>query len=331
MIWVTWRQHRIQFLGGAIICGLLIAFLLFTGLGMRATYHALGIDACVAAVPAQDCSTLVTQFHSQYSGLQFLIPLFLLLPALLGLFWGAPLIAREVEQGTHRLAWTQSVTRRRWTVTKLAVVAGAAVLLSSAYSAMLWWWAAPLLTGAASSRFSQGIFDLLGIVPVTYTLFAIALGVAAGVLLQRTTSAMVATLFGFAVVRLGVELWLRPNYQKAVTSSYTFLGTSGPPDGSWILSEDTVTASGMDVSGGQGRGLSFDLIHQICPNLSPGPGSKDSSQMQQCIRDNGIHVAATFQPSDRYWLFQGIESALFVVLAIALVTFSVWWVRRRVR
>jgi hypothetical protein len=101
------------------------------------------------------------------------------------------------------------------------------------------------------------------------TLFAIARDVAAGVLLQRTTSAVVATLFGFAVVRLGVEMWLRPNYQKAVTGSYSFFGASGRPDGSWTLTDDTVTASGVDVSGGQSRGLSFDLVHQICPNRQP--------------------------------------------------------------
>jgi ABC-type multidrug transport system permease subunit len=333
VIWLTWRQHRAQFIAGVVLCAVLVAFLVVTGLGMRSTYHSLGVDTCLAATPARDCTMLLSQFQNQYSSLQFLIPLFLLLPVLFGVFWGAPLIAREVEQGTFRLAWTQSVTRRRWTVTKLVIVGSVAVILSSAFSAVLWWWADPLVAGPPGKRFSFGIFDLLGVVPVAYTLFAVALGVAAGVVLRRTTLAMAATLGGFAAVRLAVELVLRPNFQSAVAANYpfSFSPKAGTPDGAWVLAENTVTASGVVVSGeSNGISLSFAPLHQICSYLSPDttPGS---AAMQQCITRNGIHVVATFQPYDRYWLFQGIESALFIVLAIALVVFSVWWVRRRVR
>jgi hypothetical protein len=332
-MWLTWRQHRAQFIAGVVLCGVLVAFLVVTGVGMRSTYHALGVDTCLAATPARDCTMLLNEFRNQYSSLQFLIPLFLLLPVLLGVFWGAPLIAREVEQGTHRLAWTQSVTRRRWTVTKLVIVGSVAVLLSSAFSAVLWWWADPLVGGSSVQRFTYGIFDLLGVVPVAYTLFAVALGVAAGVVLQRTTFAMAATLCGFAVARLAAELGLRPNYQSAVMATYPFNFTSdaGPPGGSWVLAENTVTASGFAVSGdSNGISLNYVPMQHICPYLTPdtAPGS---AAMQQCLTQNGIHVVATFQPYDRYWLFQGIESALFIVLAIALALFSVWWVSRRVR
>ena len=332
-MWLTWRQHRAQFIAGVVLCGVLVAFLVVTGLGMRSTYHSLGVDTCLAVTPARDCTMLLNQFRNQYSALQFLIPLFLLLPVLLGVFWGAPLIAREVEQGTHRLAWTQSVTRSRWTVTKLVIVGSVAVLLSAAFSAVLWWWADPLVGGPSVQRFTYGIFDLLGVVPVAYTLFAVALGVAAGVVLQRTTFAMAATLCGFAVARLAAELGLRPNFQSAVKATYPFNFTSdaGPPRGSWVLAENTVTASGFAVSGdSNGIGLSYVPMQHICPYLTPetAPGS---AAMQQCIIQNGIHVVATFQPYDRYWLFQGIESALFIILAIGLALFSVWWVRRRIR
>ena len=333
MTWLTWRQHRAQFIAGVVLCAALVGFLVVTGLGMRSTYHSLGVDTCLAATPARDCTMLVNEFRNQYASLQFLIPLFLLLPVLLGVFWGAPLIAREVEQGTHRLAWTQSVTRRRWTVTKLATVGSVALLLAAAFSVALWWWADPLVGDPSVKRFTYGIFDLLGIVPAAYALFAVALGVAAGVVLQRTTLAMAATLCGFAAVRLAAELGLRPNYQRAVTATYPFSFTSnaGPPGGSWVLAENTVTASGVAVSGdSSGISLSYVPMQHICPYLTPetAPGS---AAMQQCVTQNGIHVVATFQPYDRYWLFQGIEFALFVALAIALALFSVWWVRKRVR
>ena len=85
--WLTWRQHRSQFIARVVLCIVLGAFLVVTGLGMRSTYHSLGVDTCLAARPARDCTMLLNQFRNQYSSLQFLIPLFLLLPVLLGVFW----------------------------------------------------------------------------------------------------------------------------------------------------------------------------------------------------------------------------------------------------
>ena len=144
---------------------------------------------------------------------------------------------------------------------------------------------------------------------------------------------MAATLGGFAVARLVVESVLRPNYQRAVTAAYplSFSSKTGPPGSAWVLAENTVTASGFAVSGdSNGISLNYVPMQHICPYLTPdsAPGS---AAMRQCLTQNGIHVVATFQPYDRYWLFQGIESALFIVVAIALALFSVWWVRTRIR
>jgi hypothetical protein len=336
MIWVTLRQHRAQFLAGLGLCILLLLVLLWTGLGLHSTYDSLGIGSCLKAVPARDCSNLERQLSVQYSGLQFFYPLCLLFPALLGIFWGAPLIAREVELGTNRLAWTQSVSRTRWILTKVVILCAAAVGLAAAFAAALWWWIDPLASGYQSGRFGFGVFDLQGIAPVAYTLFAVALGVAIGVVLQRTAAAMVATLVGFAGIRLAVELLLRPYYQPAVNGSYSFFSkgvTQGPPDGSWILTDDTVTASGISVSAGGGHGFSSDLLQKVCPTVNgvAGSGGPSDTQMNQCVLQQGIHYIATYQPPDRFWLFQGVEAGLFITLAIALCGFSIWWVNRRVR
>jgi hypothetical protein len=336
MIWVTWRQHRTQFAAGFGLCSVLLLLLLITGLGMHSTYDSLGIGSCLNAIPARDCANLSRQLTDQYSGLQFLFPLFLLFPALLGIFWGAPLITREVELGTNRLAWTQSVSRTRWMLTKVALLGAAAVALAAAFAAALWWWADPLAIGFRDGRFGLGVFDLQGIVPVAYTLFAVALGIAVGVVVQRTAVAMVATFFGFAGIRLVVELLLRPHYQNAVSGTYSFFSkgvTQGPPTGSWILSDDTVTASGISVNAGGGHGFSSDLLQRVCPTINgvAGSGGPSDAQMQQCVVQQGIHYVATYQPFDRFWLFQGIEAALFVALAIGLTGFSMWWVNRRVR
>ena len=126
MIWVTWRQHRQQLFVGAATLAVLVGFLLLTGFGIASTFRTSGLARCLA-IPGRDCGDLSQAFGDRYSSLSFLIPLFLIVPAVIGMFWGAPLVAREIEQGTHRLAWTQSVTRLRWLGTKAAALAMATV------------------------------------------------------------------------------------------------------------------------------------------------------------------------------------------------------------
>ena len=122
MIWLTWRQHRLQLLYGAVVLAILTVFLLSTGFGISAAFRSSGLAQCLS-VPGRDCGAANDLFMGgggRYSGLWFTIPLFLIVPAMVGVFWGAPLVAREVEQGTHRLAWTQGVGRIRWAGTKVA-------------------------------------------------------------------------------------------------------------------------------------------------------------------------------------------------------------------
>src|SRR5262249_30193792 len=138
-----------------------------------------------------------------------------LLPALLGIFLGAPLVAREWEQGTFRLAWTQSVTRMRWLALKLSGVLGAALLATAALTALLTWWFAPL--DHFGGLYFPLAFDLEGAVPVAYAAYGLALAVAMGALLRRVVPAMAATVAGFLAIRVPVELWLRPRYLPPIT------------------------------------------------------------------------------------------------------------------
>jgi hypothetical protein len=230
MIWLTWRQHRMQLLAGTAVLALLAAFLLPTGLSIASTFRGSGLADCLAS-PGRDCAEQRRLlFESRYyPTLQRMFPLFLVVPALLGAFWGAPLVAREIERGTHRLAWTQSVSRLRWTATKVVGLAAATVLGAALFTWLLSWWSHPSV--ASVGGFDWVTFDLRGIVPVAYALFALAVGVAAGAVIGRTVPAMAATVGAYVTVRLAVELWARPHFISPRTALAYPLFASPPPEG----------------------------------------------------------------------------------------------------
>ncbi|MDP9343234.1 MAG: ABC transporter permease [Actinomycetota bacterium] len=328
MIWVAWRQHRAQLVAGAGLLALLLAFLLTTGFGIASAFRSSGLAGCLA-LPGGHCDDLANAFGDRYSNLQFLVPLFLVLPAVIGLFWGAPLVAREFEQGTHRLAWTQGVTRLRWLGVKLAVLAGATAVGVAVLTWVLTWWSRPLVI-AADNRLNPGPFDLRGIVPIAYALFALALGVAAGTFVRRVVPAMAATVAVFAATRAAVAIWLRPHFAAVKTASFPFLERiTGFGQGDWILSTTTVDGRGRFM--GAGSTLNFNLLSQRCPALVPRKGDlPDPTALRECIHRIGLHVVARYQPGSRFWMFQGIETGIFVALAVALFALATLWVRRRV-
>jgi hypothetical protein len=290
MIWVAWRQHRAQLVAGSAVLALLLAFLLTTGVGIASAFRSSGLAGCLA-VSGEHCDDLANAFTDRYSNLQFTVPLFLVLPALIGLFWGAPLVAKEVEQGTHRLVWTQGVTRLRWLGVKLAVLAGATAAGVAVVTWVLSWWSRPLVT-AADNRLNPGPFDLRGIVPIAYGLFALALGVAAGTVLRRVVPAMAATVAAYVATRWAVAVWLRPHFAAAKTASFPFLHRiTGFGQGDWILSTKTVDRSGRFM--GTGGTLNINLLGQRCPALDSG---RDSSRTRPPCGNASTASACTWWP-----------------------------------
>lgn len=201
MIAFSWRQFRTQATVG--IAGLVVVGIVLAVTGP----HLVGVyDSAVAACKASGgqgaaCINPVTRTDK---GLQVgASVLVLVVPALIGMFWGAPLIARELETGTFRLAWTQSVSRLRWLVVKLGLVGLASMVAAGLLSLMVTWWASPL-DKVNQNRFNPSSFALHGFVPAGYALFAFALAATVGLVLRRTVPAMAITLAGFIGVRLGV-------------------------------------------------------------------------------------------------------------------------------
>lgn len=334
MIWLTWRQVRTPALVAAAALVVALAVLALTGPTLAHDYAELGLPNCMtgreADVGTLTCGDLERTFMGYYPAVRLLGSLLVVLPALIGAFWGAPLVARELESGTQRLAWVQSVTRTRWLGVKLALTglagAGLTLLLSLAFT----WWSGPFdrLTG----RMSPGLFAQRGLVPLAYAAFAFALGVAAGAVIHRTLPAMTAALGGFVLVRLGVQHWVRPRLlhpQELSYTTFTFFGDEPAgrltADNGWVLSAKTLDGGGHVLS--SGGTIRDDVVARLC-GLDIVTMTKE--QMDACGRRLGLHDVVRVIPGDRFWALQAMEAALFVGLAAVLVAFSFWWVRRRI-
>ncbi|MFR9777384.1 transporter [Micromonospora sp. MS34] len=327
MIWLAWRQHRKQLLVTFIGFAALAALMIPIGLSMRHTFADLGLPDCVRQLARSDvapqtvdtCEGAFRQFTNRYGSLNLVAVLLLVLPMLVGLFWGAPLVAREVEQGTHRFAWTQGVGRRHWALVKFGLVVAVTLTAAVCYGLGMSWWVDPLTHAAREGRLGFIVFDLQGVAPIGYSLFAVALGVFAGTVWRRMLPAMTVTLVGFVGVRAAVAVLARPHYQPARTLTFPVTG-DGPlaqGRGDWVLSSGVRDADGRMVA---------PDAQIMCPPGAKGPGGG------ACGAELGIHPGAynwqLYQPADRFWLFQGIETGIFVALAAALLYLALRRIRR---
>jgi hypothetical protein len=344
MTWLTWRQFRPQAVTAAVALAAFAVLLAVTGPHLASLYAASRITGC----HSQSCGQLASSFLSQVGvGIYPVVCMLgiagvVLAPAVIGIFWGAPLIAREFEAGTFRLAWTQSITRARWLAVKLALTGLAAMAVTEALSLMQAWWAAPIGQAArlaTTSSFPLGMgplsplaFDAHGITPLGYASFAFTLGVTTGLLIRRAIPAMAVTLAIFAAVQVAMPLWIRPHlfppdHTTAAISSFTALPTQigsngtfafgvqflpGQP-GAWILSAGAVNAAGHPVSTNPAACLSDAL--------------SGSPAWTQCLTSHGIRIGVTYQPTSRYWAIQGTETAIY--LALALAGYCFWRLSRR--
>ena len=333
MTWLAWRQFRVPAALSAAALAVALAVLAFTGPRLADSFTA-ELAACASGQELSGgtltCGELQRRFLASYPQVRFLGAALVALPALVGAFWGAPLVARELEAGTHRLVWVQSVTRTRWLAVKLALVGGAAVVLVTALSLAYTWWAGPL--DRMGSRLDPGAFPQRGVVPVAYAAFAAAAGVLAGAVVRRTVPAMAAAVGAFVAARLATQAWLRPRLLGTAELSYptyTFFGDEPAArltaDNGWVMATRTVDGSGRVVSAG--GTLRDEAAAELCGlgNVLP-----TKEQLDACGQRLGLRDVVSYLPADRFWALQAAEAAVFALAAVALVGLCFWWVRRRV-
>ena len=326
MIWLTWRQFRMQAVVTLLALAALAIYLVILGTQMR---HAYSTDI-VGCQPA-DCTGARRDFEKAYQVPVALIGALLLgIPALIGVFWGAPLITRELEEKTDRLVWNQSVTRTRWLAVKLTLLTLVSMAVAGLYSLLLTW-SASRYDQLIGERFGALTFASRNIVPIGYAAFAFVLGTVIGLLVRRTLPAMALTLALFAVVQVLMPIALREQLMTPVTSTVK-LGVEAISRADFI----GITASGARIDGYTMPGAwSLTASSQIFHADGTPYTAKQSEQCQQsdpqaqmeCTARQNLHFSYVYQPADRYWRFQWIELSAFLGLTLVLTGFGFWRIR----
>jgi hypothetical protein len=328
MTWLVWRQHRNQayFAGAAL--AIFAVLLLVTGRQMASQYQS-ALTACAAS---HSCGNLAHTLTLGTPVVSVLVTLTVVVPCLLGVFWGGPLVAREFETGTSQFAWMQSITRGRWLTVKVGWALLAAAAWGGAVSALVTWWSSPV-NALNQQNFQAGQFDIQGIVPVGYAVFAVALGITAGALLRRTLPAMAITIGVFAFLRLVIGQDFRSHYLTALTIVSKFGHHMRTPAGSyWLISQGLIGPGGQLMSTpslGSGIAVNGVPVSEM-PSACQALAFQGPLKLTSCLAARGYRGFFTsYQPASRYWAFQGIETGIFVFLAAALIAVTAIVVLRR--
>jgi hypothetical protein len=303
--WVGWRLQRTETLIVVGILALLAALLVPTGIQMANAYHDDGLAACLSMDPGPTCANAIGDFHQRFQSTLDLSNWFNLVPGLIGILLAAPFIL-DLEQGTYRLAWTQSITRRRWLLGKLGMPLAAALVAAGAMIALFTWWRSSSIH--LDGRLDSGNYDFTGTVVVGYTVFALALALALGAIWKRAAATLTLAFVGYFAARIFVDVKLRDHLVTALKATYTGAQHPSALHNARILSMHGYLHGRQVIGGGD---FSFGGPKFAAPRM------------------NNIVFHVVYQPQSHFWSLQLAETGLFVGLAAALVALAAWWTTER--
>jgi hypothetical protein len=337
MAWVTWRQHRIALTGVAVFLGACAIFVWISGLQL---HHAYGAAATCHPAASPACSALSSRFHVG----AFLANGYNLqaIPPLIGAFVGAPVLARELETGTFRYAWTQGFGRRRWTLAKLVALAVALTAAAGALSLLLSWYYQPsfaarnpALFPIPPSTFAATLFDLRGVAFAAWTLAAFAIGALAGLLIRRVVPAIAATLAAYTGLAFVTGLYLRPHYLPPLLTRNAFSLSSKGPASRFIVRQ-WWTKGGTTLSQSTTTRVVNSTFQRMMPVVHSSKEGAVAALKQPTmlnvfhyLTQHGYTQWTRYQPASRFWTFQWIEGGWLLALSVLLIAVTVWLVRHR--
>jgi hypothetical protein len=329
MSWLTWRQFRIQAVFGYAAAAVVVVLLATTGPELARQYQA-------------DPGTFLNDLSGPDRFLYLLATLVVLaVPVLIGMFWGAPLVARELDSGTYQLAWTQT-TRTRWLASKLCLIGLASMALTGLLSLAVTWWASPIDVAISNTRglpapgllvfprLSREVFDSRGLVPVGYAAFAFLLAVTIGIITRRTLTTIAVFLALFVITQVAVAVVVRPAILAPVQTSTTITAanllnlnvnnslTVIPSEpGAWVVTQHTVNAAGQPAH------APASVIR--CLLKPSGPAG-----LRPCLARLaalGYRQRISYQPSSRFWPLQWAETVSYLTLTLLVAGLALWRIR----
>jgi hypothetical protein len=341
MTWLTWRQFRTQAIAAAALLAVLAVLLAVTGPHMARLYASSGIATCTGF----SCQQLSNTFGNELPWFDTVIYLLglgimFLAPAIIGVFWGAPVITREIEARTLPLTWNQSVTKTRWLAVKLGLIGLASLATAGLLSLMLTWWSSPMDSTLEIpyghrlllERLGPVLFATRGIAPLGYAAFAFALGVTAGMLTRRTVSAMAATLGVFAGLQFAWAEWIRahlvPPVRAIVPLNLADIIQISVRDGSMIVTAvPALSQQGAWVLSGQ----VIDITgHPFRAAATPACLNGTFPACQATLGRFHLRDLISYEPASRFWTLQWVETGIFLAFALALAGCCLCWLIRRV-
>jgi hypothetical protein len=326
LAWVTQRQRRGAIIGGGILLGVFALYMAIMAVIQNNAYAA--VTACHPA-GAVKCVQLAQSFRNDYwgggagsvlqsGGAQTVSSLLFAVPVILGAFAGAPSLARELENGTFRFAWTQGAGRTRWAVSTLVVPALLLTAAAGAFTAIFWWYFKPFLADGQVSEMLPLAFGLLGVAFAAWTLLAYSMAAFLGALFRRTIPAMAVTLIAYIVLALAVATGIRPHYATPATVQ----GWNNAPGGSWVISSWVKAPDGAVLSQS-----ALNTLTNQAPASVQNSNSPDA--FTNWLTQHGYTMWQSVQPDSRFWQFQLTEGAWLLGVSILLIAATVWLLRRR--
>ena len=320
MTWLTWRLHRTEAaIGIPLFAGLLVIMLLATQ-SVDSAYDAARDGDCFGNGQGLLCSERLAAYFDRSLAWSRLTTLLHGVPLAVAALLAIPTL-QELERGTHRLAWTQSISRRRWSLSRIGFAVAVATVVAVIWALTAADWRASMFRGEERG-FAQNAFELSPAVLVGYGLFAAALALAATVVIRRLFPVLALLAVGFIGTRVFTTFVLRERYRAPIEETIPAaddIGQFTEFEDRWIIDESWVS--------GTGERLSWERVNQLC---TPGANEQSTETFyQQCLGHNGLHYFRAFHPTDRVGQFQLIETALYLGLAAALFAFAYWWLTRR--
>lgn len=293
MLWLTWRQHR-----GVV----LVTAALLLGLGGFLLVHGMQ-TANIAEGYAPGSAELEQALGERYDPVYQVINWLVIAPAVVGVFWGAPVLAREVERGTHKLAWTQSVPRHRWLLTKLVFLGALAAAGGLALGLMVKAWSSTFSGTPFASDLS--LFWISGAATAGWWLFAFAVGITVGALIPRMLPAMAITIAVIVVV-LPFSAFVRQYYAQP---EQVVLGANDEPP-------DALLNTGREWQHPDGRPLT-PTAADAATRQHCGP-TQERIDYSDCLLEHGYRLVVSYQPENRFWQFQWTEAGALLVFSLGL-------------